>query len=293
MDPRPGFFSPSAAEVARRLAFVGFTAADAALLRRYAPALGERAGEVAEALYAHIQTLPALGAILDGHLTQCKLKQTSYLQELLAVRIDATYAASRAWVGEVHRVMGVEPHWYVAAYCHLQQLLLERLSDLLHDDPRELARVTRALTKLVSFDMALALEAYVSAEAENQTSRQRALDELSSPAVLDVGQGVVVIPLVGRLEERHGERLRAVVLGTFVDAERRGLVLHLAQLPGMDRDTARVMSTLSGDLEALGLKLVLSGLGPDLRGEAKRLGVELEHVRYAPTLPAAIRLARA
>jgi len=277
-------------EIAVRLEFLGFGPEDAARVRRYAAPLLEDADDIAEALYAHIQTLPELGAILDGHLLQCKLKQTSYLAALLRAEVDPTYAASRAWVGEIHRIMGVEPGWYLSSYCYLQELILDRLAGHpeLRDDPAEAGRVARSLAKLVHFDMGLAIDGYVRGQLERLEAQRRALVELSAPAPLEVWEGVVVLPVVGRLDRAGAEAHRGAAFQA-VSRGARALIVDVTRVPALDDATAGHVFDLARELEELGVEATVAGLTADLEREVRRLGVDPAGARTAPSLVEAVQ----
>lgn len=253
-----------AEEVELLLDFLGFTEADASRLRGCLEFLEPMLGDIVEDLYAHVKEVPALATILEGHVAQCQLKQSAYVKQLLDARIDAIYTASRAWVGEVHRQLGVEPRWYMAAYSHLEDLILARLAE--HPDlqtPDALGAVSRSLRKLICFDSLVACEAYAHSLQAARDTRERVLRDLSRPALLDLGQGVFVVPLVGSLDEDAVEALQGALLQVYALGA-RVLIIDLARLPYLD-DATGTLFRLAGDIAcAEGFSVVIAGVSPAL-----------------------------
>ena len=222
-------------EAARRLAFLGFIDLDAALVREAGELLTPLAEELATALYARIREEPSLTALIDEHLVPCRIKQSTYLRQLFAARIDRLYTISRAWVGEVHRQFGVEPRWYVAACGVLLETLASRLAEhpALRDDPGRGWAAARSLTKLFFFDMVLALDTYDESRRAAASSRDEVLSELAAPAVLEVWPGVLVLPLVGNLDARRGDAFLGALLQALARA-RPGHVILRRGAPAAD-----------------------------------------------------------
>lgn len=279
-------------EVRRRLEFLGFTEEDAARLRAQLPALRPHLGEVACALYAHAARVPYLAKVLEGHVIQCQTKQAAYLRQLLEARIDKVYAASRAWVGECHLRVNLEPRWYLAAFSTLQELLNDRLTALpeLQADPAEGWKVARSLSKLVFFDMILALDAYVEGLLGALRKREAILRELSTPAALEILPDLFVIPVVGRLDEPAALALWGAMLQVLSRAD--AVVLDLSRLAVPDEATCSHVFRLAADAARLGVVVLVAGVSRHLQGELGKQGVDLRGVPCRARLVEAVQHAR-
>lgn len=279
-------------EVARRLEFLAFTEEDAARLRAQLPAMRPHLAEVACGLYAHASRVPHLRQLLDGHVIQCQTKQATYLRQLLEARVDSVYAASRAWVGEVHLRTGLEPRWYLASFSSLQELLNERLAALpeLQADPAEGWRVSRSLSKLIFFDMILALDAYVDGLLTTLRAREAVLRELSAPAVLEVLPGLFVVPVVGRLDDVAAHALWGALLQAVARA--RAIVLDLSRLAVPDEVTCNHVFRLAADATRLGAVVVVGGVSRAFQRELAGLGVDTRAIPCRARLSEAVQQAR-
>lgn len=278
-------------DVARRLEFLRFTEEDAARLRAHLPLLEPHLPDVACALYAHAASVPHLASLLEGHVIQCRVKQAAYLKQMLTARVDRVYAASRAWVGQVHRRCGLEPRWYLASFSTLQELLNDRIAAALHDDPAEALRVARALGKLVFFDAILALDAYVDGLLAELRAREEVLRELSAPAVLEVLPGIHVVPVVGRLDDAAALALRGALLQALV-RQAKAVVLDVSRLASLDAPTGRHVFRLAEEARGLGAAVVVAGVSRALERELARLGVATGDVPRRTRLADAVEEAR-
>lgn len=282
----------SDAECARRLDFLMFTDEDASRLRAQLPALRPHLGEVACGLYAHAARVPHLRQLLEGHVIQCQTKQAAYLRQLLEARVDTIYAASRAWVGQVHLRTGLEPRWYLASFSSLQELLNDRLAEVpaLQADPAEGWRVSRSLSKLIFFDMILALDTYVEGLLGTLRQREAVLRELSAPAVLEVLPGLVVTPVVGRLDDAAALALWGALLQALPRA--RAVVLDLSRLMTQDPATHSHVFRIAEDISRLGTVVVVGGISRSQLGELDRLGVDTRSIPCRAKLSDAVQQAR-
>lgn len=279
-------------ELARRLQLLGFDDHDVACVRAVAERLDPDLPGVADALYARAATLDPLARLLDGHLDQCRVKQVTYLRELLAARPDPTYAAARSWVGLVHRRVGLPLRWYLAALSVLGELLAERLDDAFPDDPRGAWRASRALSKLLAFDAMLAVDAFVDGATSAGRAERDALRDQAAPVAFEVLPRLLVVPAVGPVDPDRSRALWGAVLRGAAAHDARAVVLDATHLATLDLDVALALLDVARRAVAAGLVAVVAGIGPRLARELERRGVPRD-IPLARSLPLAVRRARA
>lgn len=289
MNPPDEQFSFGQDEIARRLDFIGFTEEDAERIRALRPYLHSVTEEVADDLYAQIRTIPKLANILQGHLNQCKIKQSAYLRQLLNARIDRLYTASRAWVGEVHRHMGVEPGWYIAAYSYLMELLFERLAEHMQDDPGTAWMISRSVTKLVHFDMILSLDAYSQGLVEVDRSRVAALRESAAPTALEVWPGVVVLPISGALDAERTNAYHGAILQSLLSTHAKALIFDMSRIPEIDLETGEHLFGLAREATEMGVTVVVAGITESLENQIASVGLATGDVVLVRRLPDAVQ----
>lgn len=288
-----GAFALDDDEVRQLLDFLQFTDEDAGRIRAYGEHMLPVLNDTVNELYAHIQTVPSLGTILEGHGAGFKTKQSSYVKQLFAASVDSLYASLRAFIGVVHGRLNVEPRWYLASYCYLEGKLQDHLltHPALKGDPDEALRVIRSLRKLICFDSLVACEAYFHSVLTVKDSQAKRLKESSAPAVLNLGHGVHVVPVVGgldmsRCQVLHGALLHAFAVGALT------LIVDLNRLPGLDSESGELLFSLLQDLsESESLSLVVAGVSPSLERELIKLRIDTRGLTLAPTLADAVQTA--
>ena len=213
------------AEIAQRQAFLSFDEQDAALLKTVHEMLETKQDHLTGIFYEHLLRFPEIRPLLGDETKLARLKQaqTSYFAQLTEGCYDKAYVENRLHIGIVHQRVGLTPRWYMSAYCkylnEVMPLILEHYSD-----KPELARDTsRALLKVIFFDMGLALDTYFHAE-------QKALllaHSYTEQIVSNMPIGFIVLDSSGKIRLANNvvlrmfkltqnEALRGKTLGEFL-----------------------------------------------------------------------------
>ncbi len=110
----------------------------------------------------------------ERHIQNVKRTQAKYFADLFAGRCDVEYLRDRRRVGRAHERIGLEPEWYVGAYCvYMNQLFPMILEHYKDDLPRGIASI-QSLVKLISFDMGVAIDTYIDAIGNRETTQMQA-----------------------------------------------------------------------------------------------------------------------
>jgi anti-anti-sigma factor len=112
---------------------------------------------------------------------------------------------------------------------------------------------------------------------EKQTQLLAVIRELSTP-VIPVHEGIVVVPLIGHLDEARSAQMQQILLAS-IQRYQAGMVL--IDLTGVSVIDARVANHLLRAVDAAGLlgaRCVLVGLSPEVARTIVELEVDLGHV---------------
>ncbi|WP_437753122.1 AAA family ATPase [Sorangium sp. So ce1389] len=136
-------------------------------------------------------------------------------------------------------------------------------------------------------------------EAEEALLREReialeaqveALRALSTP-VVPISRNVVVMPVVGEIDARRGERMRAALLEQIAARKTRIAILDVTGVPGLDERATADFERTAGAVRLLGGELVLTGLGPQAARRLVERGISLSRVRTFLTLQEGVQFA--
>lgn len=137
--------------------------------------------------------------------------------------------------------------------------------------------------------------------AERDGARQRAremalemkLEELAklSTPLIPLREGVLVMPLVGEIDERRAYRLRETLLQSIVEQRARVVILDLTGLPNLTSVVAAELTRTAQATRLLGAQIVLSGLSAQAARQVVTQGLAFHEVRVVRSLQNAIEWA--
>jgi len=118
--------------------------------------------------------------------------------------------------------------------------------------------------------------------------RDAIIRTLSSP-ILQVWDGVLVVPIVGALSETRTELLNAKLLQRVVDQSATHVVLDLTGLDAVDNQVAERLGATVTALKLIGTECSVVGLSSDFARRAVELDISFGGVRVLRTLADALR----
>lgn len=165
-----------------RKRWLDFSKADEALVQEVNDLIHQNIDPLIEDMYAHFLTFEETRKFFpdDTILRRAQVAQKRYFLRLCQGNYDAEYVAERLAVGQTHYRIGLDPTWYLGAYNRVFGWCRSLVREKYGNDIDSYLRVIGALTRLIFFDMGLAIEAYSIAK-ENAIRRQRdAITELET-----------------------------------------------------------------------------------------------------------------
>lgn len=167
-------------EIAARKDLLGFGDADLQALSACRDQIGKYVDEIVDAFYAQQTSVPEIAALIGDADTMHRLEtaQHRYIADLFGGVYDREYVNNRLRIGLVHKRIGVEPKLYLSAVHVLRGLIRDKLAEVI-DEPGDERRISRALDKLLFFDVTLVFETYLQSmlseiEAARRKSEQYA-----------------------------------------------------------------------------------------------------------------------
>ncbi|BAL26477.1 protoglobin domain-containing protein [Azoarcus sp. KH32C] len=173
-----------------RKQFLDIDERDAQRIRAVAPVLQETMTATVDKLYAHLlkfeHSRQKLGD--ETNINRLKGMQTRYFSQLLSGNYDESYVTGRVTVGLSHVRVDLKPQWYLGTYNYflreVTEVLLDKvarggmgggLSDVFsrRDRKREFCDALQSLTKVIFFDMGLAIDAYIGKLTQQIEAQQR------------------------------------------------------------------------------------------------------------------------
>lgn len=116
----------------------------------------------------------------------------------------------------------------------------------------------------------------------------RAIRVMSAP-IIEVWQGILVVPVVGQLDEASAADMMERLLSTVVARGATFAILELTAVDQIDPSTAEHLLRMVNALGLLGTQGLLSGIRPSVARALIELGIDLGKVRSVASLHAALR----
>lgn len=173
-------------EIQLQLQMINLTDEDMRYISLFRPVVVSRIEQITASFYESILQVDKLNDIITRHTTVERLRQTlsNHLIEMFSGQIDDAFIQKRMKIALVHQKIGLPPKWYMGSFQNLQNTLL-RIANELRDELPEHEDIIQAITKLLSFEQQLVLEAYdeknrlVEQEAKAIIEHQAMHDELT------------------------------------------------------------------------------------------------------------------
>ncbi|WP_437592943.1 STAS domain-containing protein [Sorangium sp. So ce1000] len=112
---------------------------------------------------------------------------------------------------------------------------------------------------------------------ERLRAQSAALRELSTP-IIPICDEVLVLPLIGALDERRSQQLTEALLGKIADRGAQVCIVDLTGVPAIDARAASALARIAQAVRLLGAEVVLTGIRPEVAQALVTLEVELSNI---------------
>jgi anti-anti-sigma regulatory factor len=156
---------------------------------------------------------------------------------------------------------------------------------------REVDRYESRLAVLEELQKTAVLEtaADLKAQAETIARKEAELLAVSTP-IIAVWDDVVVVPVIGRLDELRAERLRTALLAEVHRSAAKHAILDLTGALGLGEAACEHLLRVTRAVRLLGADVTLTGIGPEAARSLVTSGGDLAGLRTTRTLREALRL---
>ncbi len=166
--------------------------------------------------------------------------------------------------------------WYLAAYL----FYLHEVATLVREDSGNLEQMQasyRTLAKVVFLDLGLAIDTQVFERNRTIRAQQRQLEELSTP-VLQLREGLLLLPIVGMLDPRRAQQLTEQLLQTIRDRRGKVVVLDVTGVATVDSGVANHLMQTVDAARLMGATAIVTGVSPEVAQTLVGLGISLGNV---------------
>lgn len=239
-------------EITRRKEYLAFGQEDFENLASLRELVAENIEEIVEEFYEKILPFNEMDRVIGDAETLRRLKnhQKHYILTLFDGQYDEEYVHSRLRVGVVHKRIGVEPKYYVAAIHNLSMVLRRVVTRHSKGDCRASVASLDSIEKVLMFDLSLTFDTYIHSLMDEA---RRSREELAEYAE-SLGEVVAERTRLLREQARHDGLTGLLNQHSFYEELRRelsrGLRLnHPTTLIYFDLDNFKKLNDTKGHKE--------------------------------------------
>ncbi len=129
-------------------------------------------------------------------------------------------------------------------------------------------------------------------EAEERMRQQgQEIMEMATVPVVQVWEGVVLVPVIGTLDSQRTQQLMERLLHRVTQTSSPVAILDITGVPTIDTQTAQHLLETISAVRLLGADVILTGVRPVIAQTLVHLGVDLSNVVTRTSLAAGLRMA--
>ena len=122
---------------------------------------------------------------------------------------------------------------------------------------------------------------------ESIREHSRQVLALSTP-IVRIWSGVLLLPLVGVLDDERATHMTSNLLGAIVEDEAHVAIIDVSGTVGMDSSAARHLLSAAAAARLLGAGVILTGLSPEAAQSLAQLGVDFQGITTRGSLQAGV-----
>ena len=128
--------------------------------------------------------------------------------------------------------------------------------------------------------------------AEEKIKKQaQEIFEMAVVPVVQIWDGVVLVPLIGTLDSQRTEQLMERLLQRVAEAGSSVALLDITGVPTIDTQTAQHLIETISAVRLMGADVVLTGVRPSIAQTLVHLGIDLSSVTTRSSLASGLRMA--
>ncbi|KJB88313.1 hypothetical protein AZ66_07975, partial [Paenibacillus sp. E194] len=162
----------------KQIEVIELTTEDLTLLRQLKPYLLPHMKSLTEAFYSVILSVEHLKQLITKHSTIERLQLTleRHIEEMFDGKINEEFVGKRIRIADVHRHIGLDTKWYMAAFQNMQNRLLDLIAAEIYNAEDRMKAIL-AVNKILNLEQQLVLEAY---EERNRLEREEQYQQVKN-----------------------------------------------------------------------------------------------------------------
>jgi len=203
------------------------------------------------------------------------------------------WSGVRELLAEISRLrakQGFSPSETATFVFSFKQPLFARLSSELKATPELLALTLWSASTIIDKLGLYTIEVFQKSREEIILRQQDEMLELSTP-VVQLWEGILVLPLIGTLDSKRTQSVMEALLHRIVETESEIAIIDITGVPTVDTLTAQHLLKTVTATRLMGAECIISGIRPQIAQTIVHLGVNLGDVITKATMASALMMA--
>ena len=171
-------------------------------------------------------------------------------------------------------IRGFTPSETVLFVFSLKYVLLTMLEEEYSDRHAILARETGAMSKLIDDLGIVTAEAFIASREDHIKEQVSIIAEMETP-VLQVGRGILLVPIIGILDSRRSQAVMDKILQTILATRSKAAIIDITGVAAIDTAVSNHILKISRATRLMGCRCVISGVSPEVAQSIVDLGIDM------------------
>lgn len=250
-------------------------AALAAYWRFFEPIAVEISNELRDSLAQLPEWAPIIRGMNPAQAAQQEIEGRERQRQALIEGNWTPYLEDLRTQGVTYANMGVSfIAWYDVLAIYRELIRRRLVQQFAQGNVEQATLVGDGMNRALDIAMSHLGEAYLAAKEQIIAKQQAAIRELSMP-ILQVRERLLVIPLVGVVDNERARQLIESLLIAVRDRRARGVVIDVTGVPHVDTNVAGHLVQACDAARLMGTLVVITGISPEMAQTLVGLGARL------------------
>jgi len=171
-------------------------------------------------------------------------------------------------------IRGFTPSETILFVFSLKYALLTMLEKEYSDRHAILANETRVMSSLIDDLGIVTAEAFIDSREEYIKEQVSIIAEMETP-VLQVGRGILLVPIIGILDSRRSQAVMDKILQTILATRAKAAIIDITGVATIDTSVSNHILKISKATRLMGCRCVISGVSPDVAQSIVDKGIDM------------------
>jgi rsbT co-antagonist protein RsbR len=263
------------ADIERRKAIVELAGDDLSRIAGLRDLIEEHVDRYTDSFFRHLHALGEAPALFGKRsvLDEARRRKREHLMALTSAEYDRPYVEQRIALALLYSQYGVSIRVFLGAFNHLLHAIG---SDLMKrgKDSNDSFQSLLSLKKVAFFDIGVMTDVLTSERERTISQQQDAIRELSTP-VLQVRDGLLILPIIGTIDSQRAKQLTDGLLRAIRANRARLVVMDITGVAAVDSKVANHLIQTVAAARLMGSTVLITGLSADVAQALVALGVDL------------------